>query len=280
MRRGPGGRETLRRIIRVGCAGWSIPRALAARFPAEGSALERYAAVFDGAEINSSFHRPHRESTYARWADSVPAGFRFSVKLARTITHDGKLERPGKLLDEFLGPVRALGDRFGCLLVQLPPKLEMDRAVARRFFAALAARDVPAVAIEPRHPSWFTEEADAFLAGQGITRVAAHPPRAPGGDRPGGSRAFAYWRLHGAPRTYYSAYDDAFLDDLASRMAACGPGDWCIFDNTAGNAAAGNALDLVYRCLRFHQRIPPPVRAAHKTSALPTTKTRSPRSAL
>ena len=234
-------------MIRIGCAGWSIPRGAADRFPADGSALERYAAVFDAVEINSSFHRPHRESTYARWREAVSGNFRFSVKLARTITHDAALERPGPLLDEFLRPVRALRDRFACLLVQLPPKLVFDPSVARRFFTALAAHDVPAVALEPRHPSWFTPEADAFLDRQGIARVAAHPPRAPGGDRPGGSTTFAYWRLHGAPRTYYSSYDQAFLEGLARDVGGCTPRDWCIFDNTAGNAAVHNALDLARR---------------------------------
>ena len=200
--------------------------------------------MFDAAEINSSFHRPHRESTYARWADSVPRGFRFSVKLARTITHDARLARVGPLLDEFLRPVRALGDKFGCLLVQLPPKLELDPPLARRFFAALEARGVPAVALEPRHPSWFTPEADAFLAKHRVARVAADPKRAEGGDRPGGDRRFGYWRLHGSPRTYYSAYDDAFIARLADAIRREDHGGWCIFDNTAGNAAVPNALSL------------------------------------
>ena len=232
---------------RVGCAGWSIPRVLADRFPQARSALERYAQVFDAAEINSSFHRPHRDSTYARWAEAVPRNFRFSVKLARTITHDAKLARAGKLLDEFLRPVRALGDKFGCLLVQLPPKLELDRPVARRFFATLQSRDVPAVALEPRHASWFSQEADDFLAKHGIVRVAADPKRAEGGDRPGGDRRFTYWRLHGSPRTYYSSYDDDFLTRLAVDLRQEGRPGWCIFDNTAGNAAAGNALALMER---------------------------------
>ena len=169
------------------------------------------------------------------------------MKLARTITHDAKLVRVRALLDEFLAPVRALGDKFGCLLVQLPPKLELDPGVARRFFAALESRDVPAVALEPRHPSWFSPEADAFLARHGVVRVAADPPRAEGGDAPGGDRRFSYWRLHGTPRMYYSAYDEDFLARLAQRMRQDARPGWCIFDNTAGNAAVPNALALMER---------------------------------
>jgi uncharacterized protein YecE (DUF72 family) len=67
--------------IRIGTAGWSFPRTLE-DFPAEGTGLERYAAVFNGVEINSSFYRPHQRKTYERWAASTPAGFRFAVKVA------------------------------------------------------------------------------------------------------------------------------------------------------------------------------------------------------
>jgi uncharacterized protein YecE (DUF72 family) len=52
--------------VRVGCAGWSLPRDDQPRFPPGASHLERYAAVFPAVEINSSFHRPHRPSTWAR----------------------------------------------------------------------------------------------------------------------------------------------------------------------------------------------------------------------
>ena len=62
----------------VGCAGWTLPRDVQSAFPTEGTHLQRYAARFPAVEINSSFHRPHRAATWARWAESVPPGFRFS----------------------------------------------------------------------------------------------------------------------------------------------------------------------------------------------------------
>jgi uncharacterized protein YecE (DUF72 family) len=75
-------------LIFIGCAGWSLGREYWPQFPAEGTHLQRYAARFNGAEINSSFYRPHRRQTYERWADSVPEGFRFSVKVPKqTVRH-------------------------------------------------------------------------------------------------------------------------------------------------------------------------------------------------
>ena len=44
--------------VRVGTAGWTIPAAVRDRFPAGGSQLERYAAHFTCAEINSTFCGP------------------------------------------------------------------------------------------------------------------------------------------------------------------------------------------------------------------------------
>src|SRR6478609_277012 len=100
------------REIRIGTAGWSIPRQVADRFPAEGTSLERYATRFAATEINSSFHRPHRISTWERWRDSVPESFRFSVKLPKTITHERKLVECHEQLDEFMAQAGVLGEKL------------------------------------------------------------------------------------------------------------------------------------------------------------------------
>ena len=237
-------------LIRIGCAGWSLPRAEQERFPAEGSHLERYAAVFDAVEINSSFHRPHRPATYARWAAVVPSSFRFSVKLPKTITHDLRLRETGELIETFLIEAAGLGEKLGCLLVQLPPSLELDPAIATDFFAGLRSRTPVPLACEPRHPSWFTAEAGDLLKDHEVARVAADPARVPEAAEPGGWRGLTYYRLHGSPDMYRSAYSEEYLAALAPRLreeAAAGREVWCIFDNTTLGAATRNALDLLSR---------------------------------
>ena len=233
--------------IRIGCAGWTLPADLQQVFPEGDSHLQRYAQVFAASEINSSFHRPHRPSTYERWAASVPPGFAFSAKLPKTITHVARLAHPGPALDTFLAEAAGLGQRLNCLLVQLPPSLAFDAGTATAFFAALRERYAGPVALEPRHASWFTPDVDAWLAQQRVARVLADPVRHAGGERPGGWPGLVYLRLHGSPRVYYSSYEPAVLEALASRIRAAareGAEVWCIFDNTAGQAAAGNALAL------------------------------------
>lgn len=243
-------------MIHVGTAGWNVPRQVAAAFPAEGSHLVRYGQVMRCVEIDTSFYREHGVETYARWARETPPGFRFAVKLPRWITHEGKLRRARAPLQTFLAQVAGLGEKLGVLLVQLPPSFEFAAPAMHRFFALLRELHAGAVVCEPRHPGWFTPPADRLLAIYRVGRVAVDPaPRSiphadaerPGGwlgIDPRGADATPYYRWHGSPRVYWSAYSKDWLERQAERVLGW-PEDadcWCIFDNTASGAALENAL--------------------------------------
>lgn len=232
----------------IGCAGWTLPCAVQRAFASEGSHLRRYAGRLDACEINSSFYRPHGAATYRRWAGETPPGFRFCVKLPQAITHEQKLLGCDRLLEEFLAQARGLGDKLGCLLVQLPPSLAFDAGAARDFFEGLRRCWSGSVAIEPRHASWFSAQADTLLDAQRVARVLADPVRHPAGAWPGGWPGLVYLRLHGSPRMYYSAYEPELISTLARRIAQAlrdATPVWCVFDNTASGAAADNALGLM-----------------------------------
>jgi len=241
----------------IGTAGWSIPKALAGSFPGPGSHLQRYAQVMPVAEINSSFYRQHRRETYARWAESTPARFRFAAKLPKAITHERRLVDVAACLDTFVAQTAGLGVKLGVVLVQLPPSLAFDATISAMFFANLHER-LPArchVACEPRHASWFTRLADAVLTGARVGRVAADPVLAPGGEEPGGWPGLRYRRLHGSPQVYYSPYDAQRLSELAIALARdreAGAESWCMFDNTASGAALADAMTL--QSLSAHSR--------------------------
>jgi uncharacterized protein YecE (DUF72 family) len=239
--------DTGPRNLYIGCAGWSVSGNPPGDFPADGSHLERYAAVFRSVEINSSFHRPHRRSTYAKWAASVPDYFRFSVKLPKTITHTKRLAGADDSLSVFLDEVGGLGEKLGALLVQLPPSAEFDAAIAGQFFESVRSRHSGDVFIEPRHKTWFGQVANKVLAELRIGRVGADPPIIPVAAEPGGISGRVYFRLHGSPQLYYSSYTTSYLDALAFRLvshARSGGIVWCMFDNTIRGAAAVNALYL------------------------------------
>ena len=234
-------------MILVGCAGWSLPRVVQDAFGEGASHLARYATRFPVAEINSSFHRPHQRSLYEKWAASVPDHFRFCAKLPKTITHERRLVDCEELLDAFFAQAGGLGPKLACLLVQLPPSFAFDAALADAFLGQLRARFAGALALEARHVSWFSEEPDALLRGAQVARVLADPVRHDAGRAPGGWPQRVYLRLHGSPRVYYSSYETPVLEQLAARLLQAereGAEAWCIFDNTASGAAAGNALEL------------------------------------
>lgn len=229
----------------IGCAGWALPLAAQHEFPPEGSHLERYSARFNAVEINSSFHRPHRRSTYARWAGSVPDAFAFAVKVPRRITHDLRLVGAADALEAFSGEVSGLGAKLRCLLVQLPPSLVFDSAVASRFLSTFSACLAAPTVIEARHVTWFDDAASAVLERFGIGRVHADPPAVSVPVRP--TAPVKYCRMHGSPRIYYSKYEPAALDALAVELAAAaatGIPAWCVFDNTTLGHATSDALAL------------------------------------
>ena len=236
-------------MIRIGTAGWSLPKEWQDRFPQGGTHLHRYAGRFKAVEIDRTLKKTPRPTTFARWAESVPSDFRFSVKVPRRITHDRRLVDVVSELDEFLEIVGRLGDRLGPLLVQLPPRPGVRphrrRGVPRP--ATCAARR--ARHARGTHESWFIREAEELLADRQVARVAADPPRASADGAPGGARTLAYFRLHGQPRTYYSAYRDGGLERWARAVHEVAKADgtesvWCIFDNTAAGEATGEALAL------------------------------------
>ncbi len=225
---------------RIGLAGWSeaVSRYRSA-FPADGSGLSRYSGTFDFVEVNVTFYRAVRETTFASWAEQTPADFRFSVDPSRTVKHTARLSANARL-EEALQPMGALGDKLAALLIQLPPTLDFDPARAEAFLARLRGLYAGTVAWEPRHPGWASAEAESLLAAHQVTPViteipTTHTPHAPGAD---------YVRLHGTPRRYRSSYPTDQLRALAAWIAEGTSPAYVVFDNTAGPAGVANGREL------------------------------------
>jgi uncharacterized protein YecE (DUF72 family) len=233
--------------VHLGIAGWAIRKEHANRFADVGSHLQRYATLFNAVEINSCFYRPHRRSTYQRWADSVPERFRFAVKLPKVITHQQRLAGAEAALDQFIDETSGLGPKRGPILIQLPPSFAFDRAIVADFLGQLRQRFDGSAVLEPRHETWFTDEVDSMLREYRIARVAADPARVPAAASSGGYDGLVYVRLHGSPRIYYSAYSGEVLESVAVDLQSWATREietWCIFDNTALGFATSDALTV------------------------------------
>jgi uncharacterized protein YecE (DUF72 family) len=169
------------------------------------------------------------------------------VKVPKQITHENRLIDVEPQIEQLRNETNGLGEKLGAVLVQLPPSLEFDVAVAEPFFTTLKASLNAPIACEPRHPSWFNSEAGSLMEEYGIERVAADPSIVPDGRIPGGCKHNIYFRWHGSPRMYYSAYNERVLSDLATHLVSLSTNVrsiWCIFDNTAEGYAIKNALEL------------------------------------
>jgi uncharacterized protein YecE (DUF72 family) len=236
-------------VVRIGTAGWSIPRAAAVMFDSSGTHLQRYSRRLDCAEINSSFWRPHAATTYAKWRDSTPAGFRFAVKIPRAITHELKLRDAHEPFVAFLGQTDGLGDKRGPLLLQLPPSLAFDSLVATAFLEEVRRVYDGPVVCEPRHATWFAPTVTSLLERFRIARVVADPSPVPDAPTRAGWKGIVYFRMHGSPRPYWSRYDAGAITRLAATINTIATADavWCVFDNTASGAAIENAWELRLR---------------------------------
>lgn len=267
------------RPVRIGCSGWSYRAWRGDFYPAglrQRDELSYLAARTGAVELNGSFYSLQRPSSYAAWRDATPPGYRVCVKGGRFITHLKRLRDPRRALANFLASgVLALGDRTGPLLWQLPADLPLDTALLGDFLdllprsTAAAARlaaehddKLPADralveapedrplqhVLEPRHPSFGTEEARALLSSAGVGLVVS--------DGAGRWPMFldvtsevVYVRLHGSTELYVSRYTDDELDRWAERCR-----DWAteadvhvFLDNDSVGHAPWDALRLQER---------------------------------
>ena len=164
--------------VYIGTAGWAIPHKFANSFATCGHHLERYANVLRVVEINTTFYRSHKPEIYLRWAASPP-GFLFAVKAPRLITHFARLANVHKPLWVFLAEAGSLGKNLGPILFQLPPSLKFEAPRAEKFFKLVRELYRGEVVCEPRHPGWFTDEADQLLRKYQVARAIADPRACP-----------------------------------------------------------------------------------------------------
>ena len=115
--------------------------------------LGAYAAKLNSVEVNSSFYQMPTTTTTSKWAKSTPENFRFSFKANRKITHFMKLKNAKGEFEIFLKGLKPIEEKFGCVLIQLPPYMKQDYAVLETFLAE-SPKSLP-IAVELRHTSWF-----------------------------------------------------------------------------------------------------------------------------
>ena len=89
-------------------------------------------------EVDSTYYATPPEHVVRGWAERVPAGFAFALKLPRDLTPGSAAWDADALLGRFCEVARSLGPKLGPVLVQLGPEVGPGEwATLERFLAAL-----------------------------------------------------------------------------------------------------------------------------------------------
>jgi uncharacterized protein YecE (DUF72 family) len=230
-------------VILVGTSGWQYRDWRGRLYPdklPQRQWLEHYAQAFATVEVNNAFYRLPERSTFENWRARTPDDFEVTVKVSRYLTHIKRLRDPQEPVARFIDRARGLGDRLGPVLLQLPPTLRADAGALSETLRQFPP-DVR-VAVEPRHPSWWTDEIQKILERYGAALSWA--------DRQGRpvtplwrTADFGYLRLHHGRASPAPSYGRAALTSWVRRLADVF-GDataYVYFNNDPGGAAVRDA---------------------------------------
>lgn len=234
--------------VRIGTSGWSYDHWTDVLYPRglpSACRLSRYVETFDTVELNASFYRWPKDSTFTGWREQLPADFAMSIKAHRGLTHYRRLASPEPWIERFERCWQLLGDRRGVLLVQLHPEQSRDDARLDSFLAVVPKSI--RVAVELRHPSWNDPAVYALLENHRAAYVVMS-----GGGLPCIPRAttdLVYVRMHGpdSDSMYAGCYSTDELRGWAGRIAEWtseGRDVWFYFNNDLGGHAVRNAIFL------------------------------------
>jgi uncharacterized protein YecE (DUF72 family) len=236
--------------IRIGTSGWSYDHWNGPLYPPglqAAARLSRYVEEFDTVELNASFYRWPRESTFGNWNAKLPTGFALAVKAHRGLTHFRRLKSPEPWVERVELAWQALGERPKVLLVQLHPEQQRDDTRLDHFLSCFRSFRV---AVELRHPSWDDPAVYALLERHGAAYVVMS-----GAGLQCVLRAttdMVYVRMHGPdPRALYAgSYSDDDLQWWADRISEwSGQGREVLvyFNNDGYGFAVQNARELKRR---------------------------------
>ena len=208
------------------------------------SRLAVYSLLFNSLEVNSSFYKIPREETVRRWSQETTDGFRFTFKLWKGITHQKELKFDPQDIVRFLSVIDAVGQKKGCLLIQLPPSFKFTSIARLTELLDCIRQDKRSeawqVCVEFRDPSWYREETLVLLKSYGMNLVI-HDKDTQGMRLQYTDTEVIYMRFHGPDGDYKGSYEDSLLLEYSSYInswIAEGKEVYTYFNNTIGAALA------------------------------------------
>jgi uncharacterized protein YecE (DUF72 family) len=228
----------------IGCSGFYNTDWKGTLYPSDAQNkdfLTLYSQSFDTVEINSTFYRKPTAKTLQKWYDETPEHFSFYIKIPKSISHFGYSEGKGEELSAFCDYIQQhITGKLAGFLIQFPASFHCTESHIKWLSETLPT-NFP-IAVEFRHSSWWSDEVfSLFRNKQWIFCGVSFPGKIPD-DVIITNPTTGYYRLHGKPTLYKSAYSDDFLSGIADKIKANDQDFYIMFNNTWGTAAIENAL--------------------------------------
>jgi uncharacterized protein YecE (DUF72 family) len=231
----------MERKIRIGTSGWTYSHWKHVFYPLacpKSRWLEYYTEHFDTVELNATFYRLPKATTFEGWGRRTPDLFLWAVKASKYITHTKRLREPAEPLERFYSVTSALGEKLGPILFQLPPSLSFDEERFTGFCGCLSPSRRHA--LEVRHPSWISDRLFAILKAHNMAFcISDTAGRYPFHERV--TADFIYIRLHGSKKLYASDYSEQELQAWAQKIRKWEKDTYLYFDNDFEGYAVKNA---------------------------------------
>jgi uncharacterized protein YecE (DUF72 family) len=248
----------LRVPILIGTSGWQYRHWRGVLYPPDVPQkrwLEYYAGLYATVENDGTFYRLPARETFVGWQARTPGDFVMAIKASRFLTHVRRLRDPAEPVQRLMQAATGLGDRLGPVLLQLPPNLHADPARLDACLAEFGKSDAGRpvrVAVEPRHPSWWTDETRQVLTAHGAALCWA--------DRLGRpltplwrTADWGYLRFHEGAAQPWPRYGTRALRSWLARVHGTWPAEaavYAYFNNDPGGAAVADSAAFAAACRR------------------------------
>lgn len=240
-----------KKFLYIGTSGYNYYGWIGKFYPKDITPKEMfnyYSKIFNTVEINYTFYHTPKEKTILNWESQAEAGFKYTLKVPKKITHIKRFNECDELVEQFNQLSLCLKNKLGILLFQMPPSFKLDERNFKRIENVFQKLNKQIdYAIEFRHNSWFENNEILELCKKyDVAFSIVSAPKIK--FLPVVTSKNVYIRLHGRDRWYNYDYSKEELKEFAQIIKDYLKKNlvvWVYFNNDVNCYAPNNALELI-----------------------------------